>query len=137
MPRYLRYPRRLRPRRGFSLIELLIVMVIIGILVAILGPSWKNTVGKANTSALRHDLHNLVIAEEQYFYENQLYTNDMTALKFQGTKNVGVTFVTVQPNGWSATATHLQANPITCGVFVGPVAPPLAATVSDGQIGCQ
>ncbi len=134
-----RYPRKLRRDRyrGFSLIELLIVCVIVGILVAIMGPSWKETVGKANTSALRHDLHNLVIAEETYFYENQAYTNDMSALKFAGTKNVVVTFTTVTPSGWSATATHAQASPITCGVFVGNVAPPLAATVADGQIGCQ
>jgi prepilin-type N-terminal cleavage/methylation domain-containing protein len=129
-------PRRPR-RRGFTLIELLIVMVIIGILVGILAPSWKKTVGKANTSALRHDLHNLVIAEEQYFYENQAYTNDVNVLKYSNTKNVVVTFVTVNASGWSATATHAQANPIICGVFVGPVQPPLAATVSDGQIGCQ
>lgn len=136
MPFSQRYPRSTR-RQGFTLIELLIVCVIVGILVAVTGPEWKKTVGKANTSALRHDLHNLVIAEEQYFYENQQYTNDLVALKFQGTKNVGVTFTVVQADGWAATATHIQANPITCGVFVGPVAPPLAATVSDGQIGCQ
>ena len=113
------------------------VCVIVGILVAITGPRWKETVGKANTSALRHDLHNLVIAEEQYFYENQAYTNDVNALKYSNTKNVVVTFTDLQPNGWAATATHAQANPIICGVFVGNATPPLASSVSDGQIGCQ
>ena len=136
MRAYPRHPRRSR-YRGFSLIELLVVVVIIGILVMMLGPSWKETVGKANTSSLRHDLHNLVIAEETYFYENAAYTNDINALKFQNTKNVVVTFTTVTGGGWAATATHAQASPITCGVFVGNVPKPLAATVSDGQIGCQ
>jgi prepilin-type N-terminal cleavage/methylation domain-containing protein len=136
MPRYPRLSRRTR-YKGFTIIELLIVMVVIGILVALLGPSWKNTVGKANTSALRHDLHNLVIAEEQYFYETQSYTNDINVLKYVNTKNVVVTFTAATAGGWAATATHAQANPIICGVFVGNVPKPLGATVSDGQIGCQ
>ena len=133
---YLRHPRRSR-YRGFTLIELLIVVVIIGILVMMLGPSWKETVGKANTSSLRHDLHNLVVAEEQYFYDNAAYTNDVNVLQYVNTKNVVVTFTAVTGSGWAATATHAQASPITCGVFVGNAPPPLAATVSDGQIGCQ
>ena len=124
-------------RRGFTLIELLVVCVVIGILAALMGPNWKKTVGKANTSALRHDLHNLVIAEEQYFYDNQSYTNDINALSFVSTKNVVVTFTAASAGGWAATATHSQANPIICGVFVGNVTPPLASSVSDGQIGCQ
>ena len=136
MPTYIRQSRRHR-YRGFSLIELLIVVVIIGILVMVVGPNWKDTVGKANTSALRHDLHNLVIAEETYFYENSAYTNDITALKYHNTKNVVVSFTAVTGNGWAATATHAQANPIICGVFVGDAPKPLAATVADGQIGCQ
>ena len=136
MPRHTQQPRRTR-YRGFTLIELLIVLVIIGLLVAILAPSWTKTVGKANTSALRADLHNLVVAEEQYFYENQAYTDDIGALKFTATKNVTVTFTAVAPGGWAATATHAHANPIICGVFVGSVAKPLASTVADGQIGCQ
>jgi prepilin-type N-terminal cleavage/methylation domain-containing protein len=136
MPRYTAQPRRAR-YRGFTLIELLIVLVIIGLLVAILAPSWTKTVGKANTSALRSDLHNLVIAQEQYFYENQTYTNDVNALRFQATKNVSVVFTAVAPGGWAATATHAHANPIICGVFVGNAPKPLASTVADGQIGCQ
>ena len=136
MPRHTHQPRRAR-YRGFTLIELLIVLVIIGALVAILAPSWNKTVGKANTSALRADLHNLVIAQEQYFYENQSYTDDVNALKFTNTKNVTVTFTAVVPGGWAATATHAHANPIICGVFVGSAPQPLASTVADGQIGCQ
>ena len=136
MPRYLHYPHSSR-RAGFSLIELLVVCVIIGILAALMGPNWRKTVGKANTSALRSDLHNLITAEEQYFYETSSYTTDLSALKFNSTKNVATTIVSANETGWAATATHAQASPITCGVFYGAAAPPLAATTTEGVINCQ
>jgi type IV pilus assembly protein PilA len=128
----------LAPRRpGFTLIELLIVVVIIGILSAIAIPKFEHTVGKANTSSLRHDLHNLIVAEETYFYENQTYTTDTAALHYTTTKNVALTLGVGNGTGWSATATHAQASPIICGIFYGTAAPPLAATTVQGQVGCQ
>jgi prepilin-type N-terminal cleavage/methylation domain-containing protein len=124
-------------RTGFTLIELLIVVVIIGIMASIAVPKYQTTKGKANTAALKSDLRNLTVAQESYFYENQGYTSDPVALNFRSSQNVAVTFVVAGPAGWSATATHAVASPMTCGVFYGAVAPPLAATVVEGRIACQ
>ena len=126
------------PRRpGFTLIELLVVMVIVGILSAIALPKVAQTVGKANTTSLRADLHNLVVAEETYFYENQTYTTDTAALHFTTTRNVALTLGVATGTGWSATATHAQASPIICGIYYGSAAPPLAAAKAQGEVGCQ
>jgi len=126
-----------RPRAGFTLIELLIVVVIIGVLAAIAVPKWQTTKGKANTAALKSDLRNLTVAQESFFYENQAYTTDPTALNFRSSQNVALTFVSANGSGWSATATHAVASPTTCGVYYGSASPPLSATSSEGLIACE
>jgi type IV pilus assembly protein PilA len=127
----------MRSRKGFTLIELLIVVVIIGILAAIAVPKFNDTKGKANWAAMRSDLHNLMTAQEAYFYEHQNYAPDLASLtNFRPTTGVVVTITAPSGPGWSATSTHPQAWPHTCAVFVGG-APALAPAVNEGIVACQ
>src|SRR3954451_1760461 len=103
-----------RARSAFTLIELLIVVVIIGILAAIAIPKFQNTKGKANAASLRADLRNLVTAEEAYYYDNSAYTTDVTALNIRITTGVTISFGTANAGGWSAKVTHPLAWPIEC-----------------------
>lgn len=127
---------RHRPRSGFTLIELLIVVVIIGILAAIAIPKFSNTKGKANAAALKSDLRNLSTAEEAYFFENSVYTSNVSALTMQTSPGVVLTIVDASSSGWSARATHPASFPLTCALFNGNVTVLAPATV-DGLIGCQ
>src|ERR1700730_12969768 len=61
-------------RRGFTLIELLIVVVIIGILAAIAIPKFANSKQKPYVTAMKSDLHTLVVAEEAFYADSERYT---------------------------------------------------------------
>ena len=124
-------------RRAFTLIELLIVVVIIGILAAIAIPKFANTKGSAEAAALKSDLRNLVTAQEAYFYTNSVYTTSTAALSYNVSPGVTVSISSGTATGWAATATHPAATPHTCGIFIGNASPPLAATTSEGTVGCQ
>ena len=60
-------------QRGFTLIELVVVMAITSVLTAIAIPQYKQYRAKSFDAGARADLHNAVLAEEAYFVDNDSY----------------------------------------------------------------
>jgi type IV pilus assembly protein PilA len=125
-----------RSSSGFTLIELLIVVVIIGILAAIAIPKFANTKEKAYVASMKSDLRNLATAEESYFYSNELYTTDLSQLKFSTSPGITVAIPEATAGGWSAKATDPQATGRSCAIYFGGVSALAPATV-EGQITCD
>jgi type IV pilus assembly protein PilA len=123
-------------RKGFTLIELLIVVVVIGILAAIAIPKFQTTKGKAYAASIKSDLKNLSSVQEDYFYFNETYATAMGQLNFGNSDGVAISIVEADGRGWSATATHAAAFPLTCAVYYGDAAPVAPAT-KEGVIECQ
>lgn len=64
---------RHRPGQGFTLIEVLVVVVIIGILAAVVVPRFMDEPDKARAVKARQDIEALVTALKMYRLDNQTY----------------------------------------------------------------
>ena len=96
--------------KGFTLVELLIVVAIIGILAAIAIPQFSAYRAKAYDSAAKSDLANLAIAEEAYYVDFNTYTTTGADLapEWRASTDVTVAILTGDLVNWTATASHLN-----------------------------
>ena len=65
--------KRYRRSRGFTLIELMVVLVIIGVLAALIVPNMLDRADDARVTAARTDVNNLMQALKLYRLDNQRY----------------------------------------------------------------
>ncbi len=66
--------------RGFTLLELMIVMAIMGILITIAQPSLKQSIVRAREAVLRENLYQIRDALDQYYVDNGKYPGQLTDL---------------------------------------------------------
>jgi type IV pilus assembly protein PilE len=64
-------------KNGFTLIELMLVLAIIGILSAIAVPSYTNYIWKAKQRDGREDVYRVMAQQERYFLKNMAYTYNL------------------------------------------------------------
>jgi prepilin-type N-terminal cleavage/methylation domain-containing protein len=124
-----------RRRSGFSLIELFVVLVVIGILVGLAIPRMHSFKHQFYLTTMISDLRNLAATEEGYWSSVDSYSSDLNALRFNLTPGVWVTFVQADSLGWSATATH-DGDTSRCAIYYGN-APPLPPATVKNFIGCS
>lgn len=71
-------------QRGFTLIELMIVVLVMGILAAIAIPAYQKYITRAARTKATQGLMNLAGLEERFFYSNNTYTKTPTDLGITG-----------------------------------------------------
>jgi type IV pilus assembly protein PilA len=87
---------RMSDDRGFTLVEMITVMVIIGLLAGIAIPLFLNQRSTAFESQIKSDLHNAATAEEAYalHHDGDYLTagtaDDLSAEGFRGTDGVAI-----------------------------------------------
>jgi len=121
-------------RAGFTLIELMSVVAIIGLLAMIAIPKLTNLKGRAQVAAMKSDLRNLVTLEENYFAQ---YLKYATAADLAGIYTVTVgnsmPIIALTGNGWTATLTSPTAGQM-CAVFMGST--PARPAMKEGAPEC-
>ena len=81
MNRQLPVKRRRNQQSGFTLIELIVVVTIIGILAAVAVSNVKWAQQRAREAALRHDLFEMRKAIDDYYADKQKYPDSLATLK--------------------------------------------------------
>ena len=104
-------------KNGFTLIEMLITLAILGIVAAIAIPSYNGYITTAKMSEAQNNLAAIRLAQEEYFLENNNYFlgADYQTLEsasnglWRRTKGSSTTalfdYAVVASGGWTATAT--------------------------------
>ncbi|WP_342597088.1 type IV pilin-like G/H family protein [Cyanobacterium aponinum UTEX 3222] len=74
------HQKKLNCEGGFTLIELIIVMVMLGILSAIAIPSFMNQIGKARESETKNYLGLIARGQQAYHWEKKTFANNLASL---------------------------------------------------------
>ncbi len=100
---------RLRVGSGFTLIEVLVVIAIIGILAAIAIPQFAVYRKRSYTAHITSDLISAATAQEAYLVDNNVYSNSLSGLTSIGyvqSVDINLGIVGTSTAGFRLTASH-------------------------------
>ncbi len=88
-----------RESKGFSLIELLVAVSVVGVLISIAYPLFENFMKKAKTVEGEVALNEIRSLENQYYFANLIYSDDLPTLGWRPDAPLKYYTITIQLNG--------------------------------------
>ena len=122
-----------RPAAGFTVVELVIVVVIIGLLATIAIPKFSSSRDRALVASMKSDLRNLQTHQESRFADSGSYATSFPATIWRPSTGVTGPAISLTPTGWTASVGHTSTTRI-CAIFVGSTS--LAPATKEGVPTC-
>jgi len=119
---------------GFSLIELLVVLVVIGILVGLAIPRYRDYKRRFYLTTMVADLRNLATTEAAFWNISGTYSTNLQQIQYSASPQVSISIVSADTLGWAAKASY-AGDSATCAIYFGN-APTLAPATLKNVIGC-
>ena len=116
-----------RPASGFTLIELMVVILIVAILTIIAVPSYRSQTLKSHRSEAKSTLMDLAAREERYMATNGVYSSLASDLGLSAWGSIGNGYYTVAVLNVSAATAGTATTAATPAKFT------LTATATGGQ----
>jgi prepilin-type N-terminal cleavage/methylation domain-containing protein len=123
-------------RRGFTLLELIVVAVILGLLASIAIERFANVKEKTYLAAMKADLRNLVTAEIVFSTDSLRFTAVIGSggLTYQVSTGNTTPSIVLTGDGFTAQVGNTNT-PRTCVIFMGST--PIAPAINEGEPACR
>lgn len=102
--------------RGFTMVELMIVLAVVGILASVAYPSYVNHVIRSNRTAAQAHLMDLAQHEQQYLADNRTYAASVSALNLTTPTSVSSKYtISIDVQAGPPPTFTITATPVTGG----------------------
>lgn len=133
-----------RSARGFSLLEIVLVLFVLGVLAAVLVPSVRDTIEKSRGEAERRSLDEVAATITASFENDDLNNLNLAALPgyiggadaaTEFAASTSAAYATTNNNSWFAKVARLRGITPQVGVAPTPAAQPALASIATNPLG--